>query len=483
LIETIEIGHVRSFFSPQKVSLAQPNGERGSGLNIFVGKNNSGKSTVLKLLRDLISYQPTMTIGSEARHDDAPPTLSVIWKNSESNETIEIDRRKSGGLFQKKGNISHAEQFLRYVPSRRSFASEFNSTSVMAGLDYERNDYINRRNSASHFDTQLGSALAPLLMAEEHYEKLLELMKGIDPRITALDVDNVGGKDVIRFRSASGRWHLISDTGDGIVNLVRIVHALVSSQDKSAIIIDEPELSLHPQFQRNLYKLIAHESRTKQIVVATHSPHFVSWADISQSGRLARVFLDDLGQSRICTAADETLIAVRSIADNNVTNRKYFDAVCKELFFTDEALLVEGPDDVHYINNFIESAGHAELPLMGYGCGGAEAIKLWMRLCKDLGIRCAGLYDLNKKAEFERVIAEFKDDFEVAAFILNRNDIRDKYRRDEKGRETGTIIDPGVFRRDGEIDRNDRGRFELLVRSIREFLKRDGEVAPTPLAG
>jgi predicted ATP-dependent endonuclease of OLD family len=299
---------------------------------------------------------------------------------------------------------------------------------------------------------------------------LVGLLQHIDPRITALDSDNVGGRDVIRFQSASGRWHPVSDTGDGIVNSIRIVHALITSEPGSCIVVDEPELSLHPQIQKNLYDVLIEFSASKQIVVATHSPHFVCWKDISESGCLFRCFLDEKGYSQVKCANRDTLAKIRKSAEGNIANRKYYDAVCKELFFSDEAILVEGPDDVHYISNFLESECMQALPLMGYGCGGAGNIRSWMHLCLELGIRCAALYDNDKKKEALQAILEFSNHPSVKTFVLNRGDIRDKYKRNEQGKEIDGVIKAGVFKRDGNINEDARSEFETLIASIRSFL-------------
>ena len=43
MLESIRIGQIRSYFETQQLSFALPNGARGSGYNVLVGKNNTGK--------------------------------------------------------------------------------------------------------------------------------------------------------------------------------------------------------------------------------------------------------------------------------------------------------------------------------------------------------------------------------------------------------------------------------------------------------
>lgn len=58
---------------------------------------------------------------------------------------------------------------------------------------------------------------------------------------------------------------------------MKIVEAIMDKENKEKIIfIDEPEQSLHPQAQRALLEVISEYSSDRQIVIATHSPIFVS---------------------------------------------------------------------------------------------------------------------------------------------------------------------------------------------------------------
>lgn len=473
MLTKLEIGYVRSFLATQTISLAIPNGTNGSGYNVVVGKNNSGKSTVVKFIRELLSNVETLTISSEARHEPNRPHLALEWTRDAETLRTEIDTRGTGGYFQKRGgDFRNLATRVKYIPSRRAFASEFQSTNQLNPWDYEHQDYTNRRNNISYVDNALAASLAQVIAEPVHRERLKAILTRIDPRVTGLDADNIGGRDVIRLQSASGRWHIVSDAGDGIVNVIRIIHAIVtSSNEGSCIIIDEPELSLHPQLQRTLYDYLIEVSARHQVIVVTHSPHFVSWVNMAEQGGLVRLYLDASGWSQIRTASRDKLAEVRRSAHANVTNRKYFDAVCKELFFADEAVLLEGPDDVHYISNYLESIRSRPLPLVGYGCGGAENIPAWMALCQQLGIKSAAIYDANKRQVFELSLKQFSCERSlVTGFLLSADDIRDKYERDARGRETANVISTGIFRRDGTIHEDKKLRFDLLVASVRAFL-------------
>ncbi|MBT9168989.1 MAG: DNA replication and repair protein RecF [Syntrophomonadaceae bacterium] len=70
--------------------------------------------------------------------------------------------------------------------------------------------------------------------------------------------------------------------GEGIQNalVLSILQAFEERRKKCAILlIEEPEMFLHPQMQRSLYKTIREIGKTNQVIYTTHSPHFVSVPD------------------------------------------------------------------------------------------------------------------------------------------------------------------------------------------------------------
>ncbi|MGX1164501.1 putative ATP-dependent endonuclease of OLD family [Bradyrhizobium sp. USDA 372] len=379
-----------------------------------------------------------------------------------------IDRNADGALFRKMGNYQGLHNSLRFVPSRRPFAPDYQINGIMPS-QYEYGDLLNRRGNQSYFDTQLASAIARHFNDPSDKELFLAELQEVDPSSANFMTDNVGGRNVMLYEGPSKTPHVLSDTGDGITNLLRIIFALSTSRAGDCLIVDEPELSLHPQLQRNLYQVLLSYSDDRQIVVVTHSPHFVGWKEISSVSRLCRVYVNQTGRSTVSSPSATSFNAVKAHA--NITSRKFYDAVCKELFFADKAILVEGADDVHYLENYLDALNAKPLPFMGYGCGGASAIVPWMRLCVEMGIKCAALFDGDKNEEYTAALAEFATKPDSArSYILFKDDIRDKHKRTDSGSETNEVLKEGVFNRRGQIHPQNATRLDALIESIRIFL-------------
>ena len=100
MISSIRFGYFKSFSEPQTITLNRPNGEIGSGYNVIVGENNTGKSTIITAARYLLSPDASVTIGQEARHEPKKPIIEIVWDDSEGVERIAIDPNVDGAIFQ-----------------------------------------------------------------------------------------------------------------------------------------------------------------------------------------------------------------------------------------------------------------------------------------------------------------------------------------------------------------------------------------------
>ncbi len=67
--------------------------------------------------------------------------------------------------------------------------------------------------------------------------------------------------------------------GSGEFAVIKIVHEILKAKDNSLILLDEPEVSLHPGAQERLMEFIVNQTKLKklQVVIATHSPILIKY--------------------------------------------------------------------------------------------------------------------------------------------------------------------------------------------------------------
>jgi len=85
--------------------------------------------------------------------------------------------------------------------------------------------------------------------------------------------------------------------GSGEMSVIRLVHGLSRANKGSLVLLDEPEVSLHPGAQKRLKEFLLEQIITKkhQIIVSTHSPTFIE----QLPKEAIKVFSQNLGNGKI----------------------------------------------------------------------------------------------------------------------------------------------------------------------------------------
>lgn len=263
-------------------------------------------------------------------------------------------------------------------------------------------------------------------------------LKSIDTRknVYAIEIEK-GGVTFDVLRASSGEQELINF----------ILGILALNIKNGVVIIDEPELHLHPRWQSLLLELLFELSDVtgNQIVVSTHSGTFITPRSISY---VIRVYKDESNSSRVVRIDPATIGNLRDTlhiinAHNN-----------EKLFFADVVVLVEGIMDRLLFERLIalykqemDDVRIVEV-LEVHGKGNFERYRTFLRA---LGVEGYEIADLDYFLELGA--SDLRDLMEVDWRSIDRKVLKDKKSRERQALsvELSRAIEAGNLERLREL--------------------------------
>jgi putative ATP-dependent endonuclease of the OLD family len=278
-------------------------------------------------------------------------------------QVFEID----GALRQEFG-LAPLSTPLVYLPVNRG-ASGFSTTVELAAFnDFETKRQVDGTSSRS--GTQIVSlAIARLAQkyrlllekdqgkalsefkADANLVELTALLKDLGYEWTLETVNPLKNQYDVRL-SKQGTSFLVGAASSGERELLTYLFAIFALNVRDAlIIVDEPELHLHPKWQKTLLRLFVRLSQAtgNQFLMATHSPTFVSPESIQY---VSRVFSVNQ-QSRVLRLNASQLPEAKHLL--NIVNSQNNE----RLFFADNVVLVEGLSDRMFFEAVLDHFGRS----------------------------------------------------------------------------------------------------------------------------
>ncbi|MFI9414931.1 ATP-dependent nuclease [Nocardia gamkensis] len=418
----LDVHGLRSFASKQTLQFSKPTGAPGSGLTIIVGPNNSGKSTIIDAVRILLSRSIPSINESERNYHSGGLVQIALIEDSKMYAGFAMDANDPSKGHQTR----HGGNFF-VVPSRRAFDA-FLSSGVTTIAPRDQYTTLRDQSGRPEADSYFAGRLNAIWTSPEKRSKFQEILHRIVDNPPEWTIDrSPQGTPYVKVKG-NGFFYNSNGLGEGLISLLYIVDSIYDSQPGELIVIDEPELSLHPQQQRRLRSVLSEFSSDRQICYATHSPYFISWEDIAAGATIARVMKDDSGNGIIHQATRATLDGLAKLVGNRF-NPHILGTNANEVFFlSDQVVVPEGQEDVVYFKLLSQKLGYThDWSFFGWGAGGADNVEKIVKLLQELGYRrVVGILDNDKKEISERLQAIFPDYLFVA---IPADDIRTKEER------------------------------------------------------
>ena len=354
-------------------------------LTILIGKNNEGKSNLIKALNLAVGI---VDFSSDSRRRIIPHYL-YTWredfpvnyqnktklknKSTEFRLDFKLDEEEILDFYEKIGSningdlsvyikikqddsfsitvpkkgknatalsskIQEISKFIcdnisfQYIPAIRSESDAYDVISDIIESELDFTDDEDYKKAQKYIDQYQQQKLKDL--SKRIKEPLAIFMPSI--KEVSLILEERKSRNIkLEVCINDGVLTSLSQKGDGVKSLTTMAILSKSTAKNRVIIIDEPEAHLHPEAIHYLKKVLYELSITNQLIISTHSPIFVNRNSVS---------------SNIIVENNKATPANRIETIRKTLGVKAAD----NLLFSDYMIVVEGPSDKIILERFMQ---------------------------------------------------------------------------------------------------------------------------------
>ncbi len=330
-IKELKINYYKSITEPLTIN-------NFSNLHILVGPNNAGKTNILDALN--LFFDPNT---NKERFHDEKADIDIVL------------------------NFENKDYYLKYQKGIISGDTEKLPLMQKSFIRVKNNDFI--------YD------LIPqeLEKVKKKYPKDYEIFsQTLKKYFKNIEIDEK--IFILSVRSDEDERH-IKRMGSGFKRLFVIFFYLFHPECK-LILIDEPELHLHPSIIRKLLFILSEKKLENQIFLTTHHPTFIDADYLKNIWRIAR---NENNSTSIYNMSKSKINLNRFVQEINDDN--------SGMFFCDKILLVEGVSDYIFMREIIKRFYDKERDVKVIYTGGKGTVDLYSDLCDEFKIPYAIMLD------------------------------------------------------------------------------------------
>jgi len=342
-------------------------------INAIVGKNNSGKSSILHAIdmaglaltvRSWNQFQPKLAIkdlfanvgdfsislryenDSEVRITATPgfgPQFTPAVDEAQKFKTVQILPDVGYGMLRRRHQTPL--NIISQVEARNF--TEVNSLEILHAIKF----YAERNERE---------------LCRKDYDNLLREIKRYFPEIEEVESDRTEQDIATLTYMEGGNKFDILYSGSGLKHFLDVLLKTTIS-GANIVLIDEPEMGLHPDLQRRFIEYLRRLANEKEVqfFLATHSPVLLNYADIVSYYRITNI----KGKRDVLPVSADAIHTLLSDLGLRPS----------DLFNQDICLLVEGSSDVIFLEHIIRNLYKKEFEniaicVVQYAGGAAEGI-------------------------------------------------------------------------------------------------------------
>ena len=277
VLENME-GDNALYFQPPGGATADP--KTGNVINVIAGVNGSGKTTLLDLICDVYAeYNGHHKVGLLLDYQDE--VASEFFENEDKLVSTFLKNK----LHWKYPIVDHINDALSGRITRLYNVVYFSFE------DFKRKSNNRDPRSIEKKYQKLEETIYKYVLAleRESYEaipekrskdailKFNEIFEGVDFYTSLSGIVYGNGTFKPEFVNVNGERVFIEDLSDGEQRLyLSAIKMMENNYHDSIILMDEPEVSLHPAWQQKIMSVYSRIGKNNQFIVATHSPQIIA---------------------------------------------------------------------------------------------------------------------------------------------------------------------------------------------------------------
>lgn len=250
-------------------------------------------------------------------------------------------------------------------------------------------------DNRSHYDRQSrdqGMATEQMLVLHEQPDVALRVAAFLRRSLgRVIELRETSGFLDPYVRIGSVEYSLLRDEGHGLRELVVLLTAAYRS-DWSVLVVDEPELHLHPSMARLWVSELIRECENsgRHAVIATHEPSVLR---PSVASDLSSIWYFDANRRPSPISAHFSESQAGRVTAGLAVNKQ----LISQLVFAPRPVLVEGPHDVRALTTALtRTHTPAVVAQTEFAqCGSSNAVALWFAISRSMGLDVRAVADLD----------------------------------------------------------------------------------------
>ena len=281
--------HIKEFKGLRDISINFEKNDEPLDLVVLAGSNGSGKTrileSILRYFQDHLNYKQNNIeagIFYEEKEKNCISNVQDFFYGLEYFSYHEVNNP----LYEKHIEIKNKLDILPkiiYVPTEINF-QKMDVASTTLVQEYKFINIVNTnliKDIPSYIATKMISAMLKNKnekvgdVQKKVFNEINEIFENLSIDVKVEDISQ-DGRNITLFTNSSGDEFDINELSSGEKQLfLRTLAIKMLNPENSIILIDEPELSLHPKWQQRIVDVYRKIGKNNQIIIATHSPHIL----------------------------------------------------------------------------------------------------------------------------------------------------------------------------------------------------------------